>query len=87
MPRESRLVATFVELADVLVDEFDVLELLTRLTDRCVEVLEVSAAGLLLADPGGVRRVVASSSEAIHTLELLELQSAEGPCFECFRSG
>ena len=87
MNRESVLVATFVELTDVLVDQFDVVELLTNLTDRCVEVLDVAAAGLLLADPSGELRVVASSSEAMHTLELLELQSAEGPCFECFHTG
>ena len=87
MNREAQLVATFVELTDVLVDQFDVVELLTHLTDRCVEVLDVAAAGLLLADPAGNLRVVASSSEAMHTMELLELQSAEGPCVECFRTG
>ena len=87
MSRESLLVATFVELADVLVDEFDVVELLSLLTDRCVAVLDVTAAGLLLADPTGELRVVASSSEAMRTLELFELQSAEGPCYECFHTG
>ena len=87
MSRESLLVATFVELTDVLVDEFDVVDLLTRLTDRCVEVLDVTAAGLVLADPSGELRVVASSSEATHTLELFELQSSEGPCFECIQTG
>ncbi len=87
MNRESLLIATFVELTDVLVDQFDVVDLLTRLTNRCVEALDVNAAGLLLADPSGELRVVASSSEAMHTLELLELQSSEGPCFECFHSG
>lgn len=87
MSRESLLVATFVELADGLVDEFDVVELLTHLTDRCVEVLDVTAAGLLLADPAGRLCVVASSNEAIHTLELFELQSAQGPCFECVHTG
>ena len=81
------LLATFVELTDVLVDQFDVVELLTHLTDRCIEVLDVSAAGILLVEPSGGLRVIASSSEAMRTLELLEVQSAEGPCFECFGSG
>ncbi len=85
--REPLLVATFVELTDVLVDDFDIIDLLTHLADRCVEVLDVSAAGLMLADARGDLRVVASSSEAMRTLELFELQSAEGPCFECFRTG
>jgi hypothetical protein len=59
------LARTFVELADTLVDEFDVVDLLTVLTDRCMEVLDVSAAGLMLAAPEGDLRVVASSSEAM----------------------
>ncbi len=87
MDRESKLLTAFVELADVLVDQFDVVDLLTHLTHRCVDVLDVDAAGILLADPSGGLRVVASSSEAMHTLELLEIQSAEGPCFECFGTG
>ena len=88
MPREALLVRTMVELADTLVDDFDVVELLTRLADRCVEVLDVSAAGLMLARPGGGDlHVVASSSDAMRVLELYELQAEEGPCLDCYRSG
>jgi GAF domain-containing protein len=87
MPREALLARTMVELADTLVDEFDVVELLTLLTDRCVEVLDVSAAGLILMAPEGDLRVMASSSEAMRVLELFELQSQEGPCMDCYRTG
>src|SRR2546427_10523205 len=87
MPREALLARTFVELADTLVDDFDVVELLSRLTDRCVEVLDVSAAGIMLVTPEGDLRVMASSSEAMRVLELFELQSQEGPCLDCYRSG
>ena len=88
MPREALLVRTMVELADTLVDDFDVVELLTLLADRCVEVLDVSAAGLMLARPGGGDlHVVASSSDAMRVLELYELQAEEGPCLDCYRSG
>ncbi len=87
MAREPMLVRTFVELADTLVDDFDVVELLTLLVDRCVEILDVSAAGLMLVAPGGDLRVVASSSEAMRVVELFELQSQEGPCLDCYRSG
>jgi GAF domain-containing protein len=88
MPREALLVRTMVELADTLVDDFDVVELLTRLADRCVEVLDVSAAGLMLARPGGGDlQVVASSSDAMRLLELFELQAEEGPCPDCYRTG
>jgi hypothetical protein len=82
--RESSLVATFVELTDVLVDDFDVVELLTYLAGRCVEVLGVDAAGMMLASPTGTLQAVASSSEAVRTLELFELQTRQGPCYECF---
>jgi GAF domain-containing protein len=87
MPREAVLARTLVELADTLVDHFDVVELLTLLTDRCVEVLDVAAAGLMLAAPEGDLRVVASSSEEMRLVELFELQSQEGPCPDCYRTG
>lgn len=75
------------ELADSLVADFDVVELLTLLADRCVDVLDVAAAGLMLVSPDGDLRVLASSSEAMRLLELFEVQDDEGPCVECFRSG
>src|ERR1700678_2154798 len=78
---------TFVELTDTMVAGFDVIEFLHVLTDRSVRLLDVSAAGLLLADPRGELRVVAASSEAARLLELFQLQSDQGPCLDCFRSG
>lgn len=87
MPRESLLIATLVELADSLVDNFDVIDVLTVLTDRCVEVIDVDAAGVLLSTPGGELQFVASSSESMKVLELFQLQSDEGPCIDCFRDG
>jgi GAF domain-containing protein len=87
MPREGLLARTLIELADTLVDDFDVVELLTLLTDRCVEVLEVETAGLMLVAPEGDLRVMASSSEAMRVLELFEIQSQEGPCLDCYRTG
>jgi GAF domain-containing protein len=87
MPRETILARTLVELADTLVADFDVVELLTLLADRCVDVLDVGAAGLMLVAPEGDLRVMASSSEAMRLLELFELQAQEGPCLDCFRTG
>jgi transcriptional regulator with GAF, ATPase, and Fis domain len=82
---------TFVELTDTLVAGFDVIDFLHVLTDRSVQLLDVSAAGLLLADPRGELRgelrVVAASSEAARLLELFQLQNDQGPCLDCFRSG
>ena len=87
MVREESLVRTFVELTDTLVDDFDVVELLTVLAARCVEVLDVAAAGLMLVNSDDELRVIASSSETMRLLELFELQAEEGPCTECYRTG
>jgi transcriptional regulator with GAF, ATPase, and Fis domain len=78
---------TFVELTDTMVAGFDVIDFMHVLTNRSVQLLDVSAAGLLLADPRGELRVVAASSEAARLLELFQIQNDEGPCLECFRSG
>ena len=86
MFREQRLSETFVELADTLVDDFDVVDFMTLLTERCVELLGATDGGLMLVDPLGELRVVASSSEQMRTLELLELQSSEGPCLDAYRT-
>jgi GAF domain-containing protein len=87
MTREEMLARTLVELADNLVDDFDIVELLTTLSDRCVEVLDIAAAGIMLVAPDGELRVMTSSSEAMRVVELFELQSQEGPCLDCYRSG
>ena len=87
LQREGRLAQTFVELADTLVDGFDVMEFLYTLAERCVELLDVSAVGLMFGDEHGRLRVAASSSEETRLLELSQLQNNEGPCLECYRSG
>ena len=84
---DERLAAVFVELADTLVAGFDLMEFLAALTERCVELLEVDAAGLLLADSGGALRLVAASTEQARVLELFQVQEDEGPCLDCYRTG
>ncbi|MDQ1725189.1 MAG: hypothetical protein QOG52_2217 [Frankiaceae bacterium] len=85
--REREIIAAFVSLATSLADGDDVVELLTGLTTDCVRLLDVTAAGLLLADTNGVLHLVAASSEEATTLELFQLQRAEGPCLDCYHSG
>ena len=85
--REDLMTKTFVELADTLVDDFDVVELLALLGDRCVELFDAAAAGLVLADPQGTLRLVAATSDAMELIEIFQIQHAEGPCFDCYRDG
>lgn len=88
MPTSTTLLSrTFVQLADSLVDAFDIIELLTLLSHRCVELFDAGAAGILLGDQRGTLRVVAASTEQVRLLELFQLQNDEGPCLECFSSG
>jgi len=83
----ERLAKTFVDLADTLVDDFDVLDLLHMLTTECVKLLGAAAAGLLLADERGHLRVTVASSERARLLDLFQIQNDEGPCLECYRTG
>jgi transcriptional regulator with GAF, ATPase, and Fis domain len=85
--RERLLAEAFVQLADTLVDDYDVLDFLHGLATHCVALIDVDAVGLMLADLDGVLRVAASSTEQVRLLELYELQNEEGPCLECFAGG
>src|SRR5919112_2290403 len=87
MAREQRLAEVFVELADTLVEEFDVIDFLQTLTERCVELVDTDAAGLMLDDQRGNLQVVAYTDESARLMELFELQKAEGPCVDCFATG
>ncbi|CAM5617290.1 transcriptional regulator [Streptomyces spiroverticillatus] len=84
---ERLLAETFVELADNLVADFDLIDFLRLLSDRCVSLLGTSAAGVLFADRDGALRVMAASDEQVRLLELFQLQNDEGPCLECFHTG
>lgn len=85
--RQALAAATFVQLIDTLVDDFDIIDLLTVLTSRSVELLGAAEAGILLADTSGHLRVMAASNEQIQLLELFQIQNDQGPCMDCFRTG
>lgn len=87
MIEDPRLGRVFVELADTLVDDFDVVDFMTSLAHHCVELLHASEAGVLLADGRGALGSVASSNETARLLDLFELQNNEGPCLDCHRTG
>lgn len=84
---EQRIAEVFVELADTLVDDFDVVDFLHSLTERCVELLAVDAAGIMLSNETGRLQLVAGTSSLTRDLELFELQVDQGPCVDTFTSG
>ena len=85
--REELLSDTFLKLADTLVDDFDIVELLSMLSERCVELLDAAATGIMLGDAQGMLHVMAASSERAHLLELFQAQNQEGPCLDAYRTG
>lgn len=87
MTREELLFDTFITLSDTLVEDFDLVDVLSLLSGRCVELFDAEAAGVMLAGAGGVLQLLASSSERMRLLEVFELQRDEGPCPDCYRSG
>jgi hypothetical protein len=86
-PRETRVLDAVVSLVDKLLDDFDVVDLLTELTERSADLLDIAAAGFLLADPLGQLRLLAATSTQTRELELFQLQADEGPCVECYATG
>jgi transcriptional regulator with GAF, ATPase, and Fis domain len=87
MLRETRVLGAVVSLVDRLLDNYDVVDLLTELTEQCAQLLDVAAAGLLLATPGRKLQLMAATSEKLHDLELFQLQSDQGPCLDCYATG
>ncbi|MFF3641010.1 ANTAR domain-containing protein [Streptomyces sp. NPDC002564] len=87
MNRDRLLATVFVEMADSLTAEFDVLDFLHRLCCHCTDLLNIQAAGVMLADADDALRVLAASDEHTRLLELFALHHVEGPCQECYRTG
>jgi hypothetical protein len=75
----ERLATIFVEVADTLVDEFDLIDFLHMLTDRTADLVGAAAVGLVLADQDGRLEFMAGSDENVKLLELFQLQTREGP--------
>jgi len=85
--REPQVIDTFLSLTDTLVSDFDALDMLTVLSERCVELLDVTAAGVILSDGRNGLSVAAASSERSRLLELFAVAIDSGPCLDCVRDG
>src|SRR6478735_2917512 len=87
MISSEHLSRMFVEVADTLVDDFDLVEFLQKMADNAAHVSGAASVGLILAGPGQRLRFMAATNLSGRKLELLQLQNSEGPCLDCFRSG
>lgn len=85
--RETQLVETFVTLADTLVDDYDVVELLQTLVERSAAIFDAAAAGIVLVDETGHLDVLASTDEDTRLVEVMQLKADQGPCIESYRTG
>ena len=85
-PSDRRAWRAFVKVADTLVADFDIIDFLETLAQYGVDLLGVSACGILLADQAGSLNLVAASTEQARILELSQLQNAEGPCMDAYRT-
>ncbi|SHN29959.1 GAF and ANTAR domain-containing protein [Cryptosporangium aurantiacum] len=83
----ERLASIFVDVADTLVEQFDLLEFLHMLTDRTADLVSAAAVGLVLADKDGRLEFMAGSNENVKLLELFQLQTQQGPCLDAYRTG
>jgi GAF domain-containing protein len=84
--RSEKIFDVFATLADTLVANYDVLDVLQTLVDACRDTLDVDSAGILLANSSGRLEVVASTSEANALVETMQLDADAGPCMDCFRT-
>jgi hypothetical protein len=75
-PSDGRAWKAFVKVADTLVADFDIIDFLETLAQYGVDLLGVSACGILLADQAGSLNLVAASTEQARVLELSQLQNA-----------
>lgn len=87
LTREHHLLGTFVALADSLVDDFDVVDVLQRLVDECISLFDASAAGILLLSRSNKLEVIVSTSERSELVELMQLRAGAGPCVEAATTG
>ncbi|MHA6669679.1 GAF and ANTAR domain-containing protein [Homoserinimonas sp. A447] len=87
LSREAKLNAAFVKLADTLIADYDVVDLLHTLVEECTALVGTQAGGLMISDPLGQLQLVASTSEQADFVEIMQLNAGSGPCVDCFATG
>ena len=87
MNRQSKVAEAFVRVADPFGEAVDPLVLADRLLGHCLALTGAEAAGLMMTSARGRLRTVATSDDRAELLEILQLQSGEGPCAESWVTG
>ncbi|MFB2584242.1 GAF and ANTAR domain-containing protein [Herbiconiux liukaitaii] len=87
LSQDARLRAAFVKVADTLVNDYDVVDLLDTLVQECTVLVASDAGGLLIADPDGWLQLIASTDEEAEFVEIIQVNAAEGPCVESYTTG
>lgn len=85
--REQRINEAFVKVAGTLMDQYDVVDLLSALVEECTDLLDIQAGGLLIANNLGELELIASTSEEAEFVEVMQLAAGAGPCVDCFHTG
>jgi AmiR/NasT family two-component response regulator len=85
--REQMLLETLTVVADTLIDDFDVVEFLHELAERCAAICEAVDVGIVLVNDRPELVVMASTSERLHAIEALQLSAGHGPCLDAFVTG
>lgn len=85
--REQRINEAFVKVAGTLMEQYDVVDLLSALVEECTDLLDIQAGGLLIANNLGELELIASTSEEAEFVEVMQLAAGAGPCVDCFETG
>lgn len=77
------LATALVDVSQMATQGASVVNVFSVLSSQCVQLLPVSAAGILLVDGDNSLHVIGSSSHAATLLDLFQVQNNEGPCRDC----
>ncbi|MGW0903191.1 ANTAR domain-containing protein [Streptomyces sp. NPDC002853] len=86
MSREQHIARTFVELADTLVEDFDVIDFLHQMTVRCQELLDVTDAAVFLAHPNLNLHSPAPCDPSPALQDVVDAACRQGPAVDAHRT-
>jgi diguanylate cyclase (GGDEF)-like protein len=85
--RDEDLAQLLVEFAHTLGTDFSVQRILDHLVRRIVDILPVTGAGVMISQGGDELHFIAATDDVITTIEGLQNELHEGPCWDAYRTG